>query len=190
MTMVWSALAGYVVGSIPVGFFIARAARGVDLRRAGSGNVGAANVYRTAGLALGITVMAADMAKGAAAVWLAGSGTAAVAAGLAAVIGHIYPVWLGFRGGKGVATAAGVFGMLSPLPALAAAGVFAIIVARTRYVSLGSIVATIVLPVLEWLSPGPRGVDIGATAVAALILFRHRGNVMRLWTKREPVLGA
>lgn len=180
---------GYAVGSLPIGFFVARRGRGVDLRRVGSGNVGAANVYRTSGLLLAIIVMAADMAKGAVAVLIAREGGNGVVAGVAAVVGHVYPVWLGFRGGKGVATAAGMFGVLSPWPTAVAAAAFAVTVAQTRYVSLGSIVATVLLSVVEWLSPGPRSVDIGATLVALLILVRHRSNVARLRSGTEPALG-
>jgi glycerol-3-phosphate acyltransferase PlsY len=154
----------------------------------GSGNVGTANVYRTAGLPTALAVMVADVAKGAAAVLLLGGGVNAVAAGVAAIVGHIYPVWLGFKGGKGVATASGVFGVLTPVPAMVAALAFAIVVARSRFVSLGSIVATIVLPVVEWLTPGLRAVDIGATFAAMLILFRHRGNVVRLLSHTERAL--
>ena len=188
--MIPAILIGYAVGSLPIGYLVAQRAGGIDLRRAGSGNVGAANVFRTAGLPSAIAVMIADVAKGAVAVALAGGGTNAVAAGVAAVIGHIYPVWLQFRGGKGVATASGVFGMLSPVPTVIAAAAFAIVVTRTRFVSLGSIVASIVLPIMEWLTPGQRAVDIGATVVAALILFRHRGNVTRLLSRTERALGA
>jgi glycerol-3-phosphate acyltransferase PlsY len=184
-----SILVGYTVGSLPIGFLVAQGAGGIDLRRVGSGNVGATNVYRTAGLSTAIAVMIADMSKGAAAVLLAGGGPHAVAAGVAAVIGHIYPVWLRFRGGKGVATASGVFGVLTPLPAIVAAAAFAAVVARTRFVSLGSIVATIVLPIVEWFTPGLMAVDIGATVVAVLILFRHRGNVARLWSRTERAVG-
>jgi len=180
---------GYVVGSLPIGYLVAHSASGVDLRRVGSGNVGAANVYRTGGFRMGIVVMLADAAKGAGAVLLAGGGPAAMAAGVAAVVGHIYPVWLGFKGGKGVATASGVFGVLAPWPMVIAAVAFAVIVARTRFVSLGSIVATVLLPVVEWSMPGPRAVDIGATIVAVLILFRHRGNVARLWSRTERAVG-
>lgn len=180
---------GYAVGSLPIGFLLAQATGGIDLRRVGSGNVGATNVYRTGGLRMAIAVMLADVAKGASAVLLVGSGSAGVAAGVAAVIGHIYPVWLGFKGGKGVATASGVFGVLAPWPTAIAAAAFGVTVARTRFVSLGSIVATVLLPVLEWSMPGLRAVDIGATVVAALILFRHRGNVARLWSRTERALG-
>jgi glycerol-3-phosphate acyltransferase PlsY len=184
-----SILIGYAIGSLPIGYLVAHAAGGIDLRRVGSGNVGATNVYRNAGLPIALAVMVADVAKGAGAVLLAGSDTAAVAAGVAAVIGHIYPVWLGFRGGKGVATASGVFGVLSPIPTLVAAAAFAAVVARSRFVSLGSVVATIILPVVEWFTPGQRAVDIGATLVATAILFRHRGNIARLWARTERVVG-
>ena len=179
---------GYAIGSVPIGFLVAQSTRGVDLRRAGSGNVGAANVYRTTSLGIAMAVLAADIAKGAAAVLLAGDGVAAVAAGAAAVVGHVYPVWLGFHGGKGVATACGVFAVLSPWPAAIALAAFGLTVARTRFVSLGSIVAATVLPVAEWVTPGPRAVDIAATFVALLILFRHRGNIARLRSGTERAL--
>jgi len=182
-------LLGYAIGSLPIGFLVAQSTRGVDLRRAGSGNVGAANVYRTTNLGLAIAVMAADVAKGAAAVLIAGGGVAAAAAGVAAVVGHVYPVWLGFHGGKGVATATGVFGMLSPWPTAIAAAAFGVTVARSRFVSLGSVVAAVLLPVAEWLTPGPRAVDFAATFVALLILFRHRGNMARLRSRTERVVG-
>lgn len=187
--MIPAILIGYAIGSLPIGYLVAhRRGGGIDLRRVGSGNVGATNAYRNAGLGVAVAVMLADMAKGAAAVWIAGSGANAVAAGVAAVVGHVYPVWLRFKGGKGVATSAGVFSMLTPIAALIAAGTFAVIVARTRLVSLGSIVATITLPIAEWLTPGPLPVDIGATLVAALILFRHRGNAARLLSRTERAL--
>ena len=181
-------LLGYVVGSLPIGYLVAQGTGGVDLRRVGSGNVGATNVYRSTNLTTAIAVMIADVSKGAAAVLLAGGGANAVVAGVAAVIGHVYPVWLRFKGGKGVATASGVFGVLSPLATLVAAAAFAIVVARTRFVSLGSVVATILLPVVEWLTPGRRAVDVGATIVATLILFRHRGNISRLRSRTERAL--
>jgi acyl phosphate:glycerol-3-phosphate acyltransferase len=180
---------GYLVGSVPFAFMLARR-RGIDLRRVGSGNVGAANVYRTSGLGIAVTVMLADAGKGAGAVLLAGGGANAVAAGVAAVIGHVYPIWLRFKGGKGVATAGGAFSVLSPLSTAIAAAAFAMVVLRTRFVSLGSIVATVMLPIVEWLMPGLHAVDIGVAIVAALILFRHRGNMMRLWSRSERQLPA
>lgn len=188
--MIPAILIGYAVGSLPIGYLVAqKRGGGIDLRRVGSGNVGATNVYRTAGLATAIAVMIADIGKGAAAVLIAGGGTNAVAAGVAAVVGHIYPIWLRFKGGKGVATASGVFAVLTPIPTVVAAVAFALVVARTRFVSLGSIVATIVLPIVEWMTPGLPAVDIGATMVAVLILFRHRGNVARLLSRTERALG-
>lgn len=194
MDLLPAILIGYLIGSLPIGYLLTQGTRGIDLRRVGSGNVGAANVYRTSGLGIAIGVMLADAGKGAAAVLLAGGGagsggsTASVAAGVAAVIGHVYPVWLGFRGGKGVATASGVFSVLSPLPAAIAAAAFVLTVYRSRFVSLGSIVATLVLPIVEWLTPGLPAVDIGATLVAVLILFRHRGNMARLRSRTERAL--
>jgi glycerol-3-phosphate acyltransferase PlsY len=181
-------LLGYAVGSLPIGYLVAQGTGGVDLRQVGSGNVGAANVYRSTNLATAIAVMIADVGKGAAAVLLAGGGSNSVIAGVAAVVGHVYPVWLRFKGGKGVATASGVFGVLSPLATLAVAAAFAIVVARTRFVSLGSVIATILLPLIEWIVPGRRAVDVGATIVAALILFRHRGNISRLLSRTERAL--
>jgi glycerol-3-phosphate acyltransferase PlsY len=179
---------GYLVGSLPIGYLVTQGTRGVDLRRVGSGNVGATNVYRTSGLGVAMAVMIADAGKGAAAVLAGGGGAGSVAAGVAAVIGHVYPVWLGFRGGKGVATAGGAFSVLSPLPTAIAAAAFALTVYRSRFVSLGSIVATLLLPIIEWLTPGLRAVDVGATLVAALILFRHRGNIARLRSRTERAL--
>src|SRR3954470_15212161 len=141
----WIAL-GYAIGSVPFAFLVARRA-GIDVRVSGSGNVGAANVLRTSGTALGVAAMALDMSKGAASVLAAQTAAGSIgvmaAAGAAAVVGHVYPVWLRFRGGKGVAVAAGVFGVLAPLATLAAALVFVATVWSTRLVSLGSIAATV-----------------------------------------------
>src|SRR6185312_12331662 len=142
-------LLGYLAGSVPFAFLIARRA-GIDVRIAGSGNVGAANVLRTTGAQRGAAVLVLDMAKGAAAVLVAyaSAATAAVmaAAGIAAVVGHIYPVWLRFRGGKGVAVAAGVFAILAPSATALATAVFVCTVLTTRIVSLGSVAATVSLP--------------------------------------------
>jgi len=139
-------LIGYAVGSVPFAFLLARRA-GIDVRVAGSGNVGAANVLRTSGTHLGVTVMALDITKGLAAVLAAhaaaGSMPPAAAAGAAAIVGHIYPVWLRFHGGKGVAVAAGVFAVLAPIATVAAAAVFLCTVWATRVISLGSVAATV-----------------------------------------------
>jgi glycerol-3-phosphate acyltransferase PlsY len=192
MDSVLPVLLGYGLGSLPLGYLVASRAKGIDLRRVGSGNVGAANTYRTAGLAAALIVVCVDVAKGASSVFFAArfaSGAAdPVAAGVAAIIGHIYPVWLRFHGGKGVATACGVFWMLAPLATAIAATVFVLIVWATRYVSLGSIVATMVLPPLALLTDKSIPVVIGAGLAALLIVQRHRANVVRLTQGSERKL--
>jgi glycerol-3-phosphate acyltransferase PlsY len=184
---------GYSVGSLPIGYVLTSRMRGIDLRRVGSGNVGATNVYRSAGLVIALVVMALDIAKGAGTVLLAArvaGGTAApVAAGVAAILGHAYPVWLQFRGGKGVATAAGVFSVLAPFATLMAAATFIITVWITRYVSLGSVVAGAALPALAWVLDAPLRVLVGAAVAAALIVQRHRANLARLQAGTERRLG-
>lgn len=186
-------LLGYLAGSVPFAFLLARRA-GIDVRVAGSGNVGAANVLRTTGAWRGVVVMVLDVAKGAAAVLLvhpaAGGVPLAALAGAAAVVGHIYPVWLRFHGGKGVAVAAGVFSVLTPVATAVAAGLFLITVWITRYVSLGSIAATLALPPVAWWAGAPRAVVAAAAGTGALILFRHRANVRRLRSGTERKVGA
>jgi glycerol-3-phosphate acyltransferase PlsY len=181
-------LLGYLAGSVPFAFLLARRA-GIDVRVAGSGNVGAANVMRTTGTGRALLVMLLDVAKGAGAVGIAyltsGGAPLAATTGAAAVVGHIYPVWLRFHGGKGVAVAAGVFGILAPLATGAAAVLFLIIVWATRYVSLGSIAATLALPPAAWLAGSPVAVVVAAAGTAALIVFRHRSNVRRLLNGTE-----
>lgn len=186
-------LIGYFAGSMPFAYLLARRA-GIDVRRAGSGNVGAANVMRTTGRWRGVIVMMLDMLKGAAAVLLAymSTGGAPVAAltGAAAVVGHVYPVWLRFHGGKGVAVAAGVFAVLAPLATASAAAVFLVVVWTTRYVSLGSMAATIALPPAVWIIGAPGAVVEAAAGIAVLILFRHRTNLRRLRSGTERRMGA
>lgn len=185
-------LFGYLAGSVPFAFLLARAA-GIDVRLAGSGNVGAANVLRTTGPWRGVAVMALDVAKGAAAVaavhLAAGGASLAALTGAAAIVGHIYPVWLRFHGGKGVAVAAGVFTVLSPMATGIAASMFLLTVWATRYVSLGSIAATLALPPAAWWAGAPRAVVIAAAATGALILFRHRSNLRRLRAGTERRMG-
>jgi glycerol-3-phosphate acyltransferase PlsY len=188
-----SVLLGYLAGSVPFAFLLARRA-GIDVRIAGSGNVGAANVLRTTGAWRGVVVMALDVAKGAAAVLVAGAATGAAPVvaltGAAAVVGHIYPVWLRFHGGKGVAVAAGVFSVLAPAATAIAASLFLLTVWMTRYVSLGSVAATVALPPAAWLVGAPRAVVFAAAATGALILFRHRTNLRRLCSGTERRMGA
>ena len=183
---------GYAVGSIPFGVLAARVAH-VDLRRTGSGNPGAANALRAGGVPLAVLVLLLDVLKGAASVlWVARltAGDAAPAlAGAAAVVGHIYPVWLRFRGGKGVATAAGAFGVLSPLAIAPAAVLFVATVWVTRYISLGSIVATVALGPLAWAAGASDAVVAAACLAGLLVVFRHRTNIDRLRRGVERRIG-
>lgn len=186
-------LFGYFAGSVPFAFLLARRA-GIDVRVVGSGNVGAANVLRTTGTWRAIVVMLLDVAKGAMAVLFvnlaAGGVGIAALAGAAAIVGHIYPVWLKFHGGKGVAVAAGVFSVLSPIATGIAAALFLVTVWLTRYVSLGSIAATLALPPVAWWSGAPRAVVVAAAGAGALILFRHRANFRRLRAGTERRMGS
>jgi acyl phosphate:glycerol-3-phosphate acyltransferase len=183
---------GYLIGSAPFAFLLARR-RGVDLRRSGSGNVGAANVLRTAGTAYALGAMCLDAAKGALAVAVADrltTGQAAhVAAGLAAIVGHIYPVWLGFHGGKGVATAAGAFAVLSPAAVLVASGVFVVVVWVTRYISVGSISGAVALAIATLAGNLPAPVALGAAGAALIIVHRHRANLARVMAGTEHRIG-
>lgn len=186
-------LLGYLAGSVPFAFLLAHL-EGIDVRTAGSGNVGAANVLRTTGPWRGVIVMSLDVAKGIGAVAIAhmlAGGTALIAlTGAAAIVGHVYPVWLRFHGGKGVAVAAGVFTMLSPGATAMAAGLFLVIAWITRYVSLASIAATLALPPAAWIVGAPPSVVLVAAGTAILILFRHRTNWSRLRHGTERRMGA
>ena len=183
---------GYLAGSIPFAFLLARR-RGVDLRFAGSGNVGAANVLRTSGVSSAVLALFLDAAKGSVAVLLAQrfsvEPATPVAGGLAAVIGHIYPVWLGFRGGKGVATAGGVFVMLTPTAVAMAGGVFALAIWVTRYVSVGSMAAAVTLAVTTAAMDGPAAVVVGTVLAGLIIIHRHRGNLARVMAGTERRVG-
>ncbi len=196
-------LLAYLLGSIPFGYLLVRLSVGGDVRETGSGGTGATNVTRRAGRSVGVLTLLLDLLKGMAAVLVArallGAGEGAqwwvCAAGAAAVLGHVFPVWLKFRGGKGVATGLGVFLMLAPLATLCALLVFVFVVWLWRYVSLGSIVAAALLPLAVWsLSTlgvsdrAPRPVLLVAILGAALIVFMHRANVGRLLRGEESRL--
>jgi glycerol-3-phosphate acyltransferase PlsY len=189
--MVLIIVMAYCIGSVPFALLLARED---DVRRIGSGNVGAANVLRASGVRAGVLVALLDIAKGAASVELAmrlsTDSRLSAAAGFAAIVGHIYPVWLRFRGGKGVATACGVFSVLTPLAALPAFAVFVATAWATRYVSLGSVLATIVLPPVAYAAGYSAATLAAACAASVLILFRHRGNLARLRAGTERRLGA
>jgi glycerol-3-phosphate acyltransferase PlsY len=182
---------GYLSGSVPFAHLLSRY-RGIDLRRVGSGNVGASNVLRTSGVRHAVAAMCLDAVKGAVAVLLAARLTSTavvpVAAGVASVLGHIYPVWLRFRGGKGVATAAGVFAVLAPWPLVGACGVFLACVWITRYISVGSLAATLALAGMSTVEDNPM-VPIGAALSALLIVHRHRANLSRLLKGTERRIG-
>jgi len=186
----------YLLGSIPFGLLLAKMFVGSELRNSGSGNIGATNVARVVGPAAGILTLLLDAAKGALAVWLAGrlsgqSATLIMLAGVAALLGHCFPVWLKFKGGKGVATALGVFLMLAPLAALGAALFFLLVVLLWRYVSLGSVSAAAAMPLLVYFlwAPGhapPLVVIFGMLFASAFVIFKHDTNLQRLVDGTEP----
>jgi glycerol-3-phosphate acyltransferase PlsY len=190
----------YLLGSVPWSYLIVRFARRQDIRKLGSGNVGATNVLRAAGRLPAALALLLDIGKGAAAVAAARaaelSPALAGAAALAVIAGHVFPVFLGFRGGKGVATTAGAFGTLAPLPALLSAAAFVLVVLWGRWVSLGSIVAVALFPVFLYLG-GLWGFTAAvspplvasAVAAAALVVARHASNLRRLRAGTEPRLG-
>jgi acyl phosphate:glycerol-3-phosphate acyltransferase len=185
--------AAYLIGAIPVGFVVARLRGGVDIRRRGSGNIGATNVLRTLGPMAGALTLAGDVAKGYAAVAVARAldgppGVAALAAVLA-VVGNCWPVYLGFRGGKGVATGLGALLALIPWAVLPAAAVWGVTTGASRYVSLGSVAACIALPVVAAFLGYPLHAVVAAAAVGALIVWRHRDNLQRLRAGTERRLG-
>jgi glycerol-3-phosphate acyltransferase PlsY len=182
----------YLVGSIPFAYLLSRR-RGVDLRQVGSGNVGASNVLRTSGVRAAVFALLLDALKGVLAVMVAqrvsGGAATPMAAGLASVVGHIYPVWLRFRGGKGVATAAGVFGVMTPVALAVACGVFLGAVWTTRFISVGSMAAAITLAVATVVIGAPVVVSAGAALAAVIIIHRHRANLARLIAGTERRVG-
>jgi glycerol-3-phosphate acyltransferase PlsY len=181
----------YLLGSIPTGLLLARRA-GIDPRRSGSGNIGATNVARSAGVRIGLATLAGDATKGAlpvmAARWLGLGEPLAASAGVAAVIGHVAPIGLRFRGGKGVATALGALSVLAPWTAAACVAVFAGVAWRHRLVSLASILATITAPAVLLATGAPAGTTTAMAVVAVLIVLRHHENLRRLMAGTEPRL--
>jgi glycerol-3-phosphate acyltransferase PlsY len=187
-------LFGYLIGSIPFSFIVARLFGVKDVRTVGSGNVGATNVMRSAGAAPGILALLLDGSKGAMTVFMArglsSSEAAVCAAGLFAVIGHLFPVWLGFRGGKGVATGAGLFLPLAPAALGGSVLAFIVTLAAFRYVSLASIVASLTLPAAALLLGASRAVVLTALVAALMVVSKHHANLGRLVRGAEPGLGA
>jgi acyl phosphate:glycerol-3-phosphate acyltransferase len=210
MVALYSAVAAiaYLLGSIPFGYVLVKLFRGQDIRQSGSGNIGATNVARSGAKGLGIATLALDAGKGLLAVYIAwllanskfnscGAGQCvppqhlmAVAA-LGAVAGHVFPVWLKFRGGKGVATALGVFSLLFPKAVLIGLVVFIVVVAISRYVSLGSVLGAIAFPVAAYFLKLTDGFTLALTsAVAVLVVLKHHQNIRRLLCGTENRLGA
>jgi glycerol-3-phosphate acyltransferase PlsY len=203
MIMLWllTLTTAYLLGSIPFGYLLVRFVQQEDVRDTGSGNIGATNVARAGGATLGVFTLLLDTLKGFIAAFLAmqfapntvnGPSTLAVAAAVAAVVGHVFPVWLRFRGGKGIATALGVFIALVPMVALSSVGVFALIVATTRLVSLGSIVAAVSIPFLAILLVPHRSpaLLIGLSFISLLSIVKHHANIVRLLKGTESRFGS
>ena len=193
-------LLAYLLGGIPFGLIVVRFMNGKDIRQAGSGNIGATNVSRVAGPAAGIVTLVLDAAKGWLAVWLTsylthGNITFMSAAAFTVLVGHSFSIWLRlvdgkFSGGKAVASFVGAFGFLTPLPVLAIACVFFVVLATTRYVSLSSICGAGLFPVACWMILHPEWpVLVAALCAGVLIIWRHSGNIQRIRAGEERVLG-
>jgi glycerol-3-phosphate acyltransferase PlsY len=185
--------AAYLIGAIPFGFLLVKWTTGADVRAAGSGNIGATNVLRTTGRAAGIATLLLDIGKGYLAVWLAerladSNPWWTSAAALTVMAGHAYPVFLRFRGGKAVASFVGAFLRLTPLPLIAVLVVFLMVVAWTRYISMGSIVGAATFPLGVWLISQPPWPVVAASVIAGgFIIYRHSSNIRRLHSGTENV---
>jgi glycerol-3-phosphate acyltransferase PlsY len=196
ITVLLIPVVAYLLGSIPFGLILAKLFGRGDVRKEGSGNIGATNVSRVAGPLAGILTLLLDSAKGAVAVLVAGrysngSATWMVIAGLAALLGHCFPLWLKFKGGKGVATAAGMYLMLCPTAFLGGLILFLLVAGFSRYVSLSSVAAAVAMPLLTYFFWAPHHapplvVTFGALAVAMLIVYKHDANLQRLVEGTEP----
>jgi len=179
-------LIAYLLGAVPFGYLLVKWKTGQDVRASGSGNIGATNVLRTTGRAAGIVTLLLDIAKGFVAVWIAARATDSSPlwmsmAALAVMAGHAFPVFLKFRGGKAVASFIGAFLYLEPLALLAVLILFVIVVSATRYISLGSILASGTFPLAVWLISHPPAPVVWAAAIAGLfVVVRHHGNIARL----------
>jgi glycerol-3-phosphate acyltransferase PlsY len=193
MTLALALLGAYLLGAIPFSYLVARRFGVADVRKVGSGNVGATNVMRSAGKTAGLIAFVLDASKGAVAALfagrLSGPGWLPAVAALLAVLGHMYPVWLGFRGGKGVATGAGAFLPLVPQATFGALIVFVLALALLRYVSLASILSALSLALLAWVLHAAPATAWCVTLCAALIVAKHHGNLGRIWNGTENRLG-
>ena len=193
MTAALGLAIAYLLGDIPFGYLLVKLTTGRDVRASGSGNIGATNVLRTTGRAAGVATLLLDMGKGYLAVWLEGRLTSGNvswmgAAALAVMIGHSYPVFLRFRGGKAMAAFVGAWLCVAPLPLAAVLLVFVVMVAWTRHISLGSIVGAGTFPLAVWLIAHPPAIVVAAAILSgALIVYRHRDNIARLRAGTESV---
>lgn len=189
-----TAIVSYLLGSIPTGYLVAKA-KGVDIRAVGSGNIGATNVFRILGKTAGISVLLVDALKGFVACRYVAFGPNApseahtMIAGLFAILGHNYTCWLRFKGGKGIATSAGVLLALSPVGFAVAVATFLIVLALSRYVSLSSIIAALVLPFGVWLAGGTSRMIALMTFFGAMAIYKHRANIQRLMAGTESRIG-
>lgn len=189
MQLVLVVIIAYLIGSIPFGYLIVRAKEGGDVRQTGSGGTGATNVTRRAGRAAGVLTLILDALKGALAIFVAqlvsNTDWFSAAAAIAVIVGHIFPIWLRFKGGKGVATGVGVFLMLDPIAVLCAGAIFLAAVLLTKYVSLGSILAAATIPLFAWLDTATGPLLAAAVVGASLIVFAHRENIVRILNGTE-----
>jgi len=190
MTLFFLLLASYLIGAIPTGVVLTRMVGGADIRKSGSGNIGATNVYRVAGRKLGIMTLVGDCLKGVLPVLVAVSmlqlsdqQVALVA--LTAFLGHCYPVYLGFKGGKGVATALGIFLVLSPLSVLCVLGIFVAVLYLWRFISLASISAAAAVPLIVLYFERSTPIFAATLVIAAIVIWRHRSNIQRLRAGNE-----
>jgi glycerol-3-phosphate acyltransferase PlsY len=200
LSCILAVFGAYLLGSIPFGFLVAKA-KGIDIRTAGSGNIGATNALRVLGKPAGIFVLLMDVLKGFAAVWLctalvknfnldANLETLRILAGIGAVLGHNFTCWLRFKGGKGIATTAGVYLALAPWALLVALLVFILAILLTRYVSVGSILGAAALVATIWvMTPDNLFLGVVTTALGALAIYKHKSNIQRLMAGTENRLG-
>jgi len=192
-TLFVSAVVAYLLGAIPFGYLFVRYAMGKDIRTMGSGNIGATNVHRTAGRGAGVVVLVLDIAKGYLALWIAGrlthdSSMGLALSALAVMAGHAYPVFLGFKGGKAVASFIGAFLYIAPVALAIVLAVFVVVVALSKHISLGSITAALLFPLVVWWSMHPARPILMAALIAGLfITYRHKDNISRLLSGTESV---